>query len=344
MKLQLLDVLLGLTAILSLATETPPTAQGDAHFVDTSSGRFSNPLCGLNCVTADPWIQMVGNATDHIYYWVYTSQPLQMRNASTLAGLRNATPMHIWPGKHGLWAPELHYWPSPYNSWFIYVVAVGEGIQVLRSISGQPQGPYEDKGIVTENAIDPNVLHHPNGKKYLLVKGDRMLLTELDSPWTTTGPSLELPLLKCTRPGKEQWYEAPATWVRADMIWLMYSRCNTGPDYELMLAYCNAAEDVMNEACWHHFSEGPVIVGNGGDDRGPGHNGWFSSPDGTQTWIVYHGTAVNETGRSSRVMQIPFDESGWPHIPQPPPIKEYLTEPSSSSAAPLHGFTSEALV
>merc|ERR1712203_696189 len=156
-----------------------------------------------------------------------------------------------------------------------------------------------------------------------------MLITELDSPWTTTGPSLELPLLRCTRPQHEQWYEAPATWVREGTIWLMYSRCNTGPDYEMMLAYCKTYDDVMDTSSWHHFSQEPVIVDNGGDDTGPGHNGWFSSPDGSQTWIVYHGTAVNETGRSSRVMQIPFDGDGNPMISEPPSIDKALREPSA---------------
>jgi hypothetical protein len=94
---------------------------------------------------------------------------------------------------------------------------------------------------------------------------------------------------------------------------------NTGPDYEMMLAYCKAGDDVMSNASWAHYSEKPVVVGNGVDDSGPGHNGWFSSPDGThvgsyahshttshtlphshthtdlQTWVVYHGTAANES-------------------------------------------------
>ena len=152
--------------------------------------------------------------------------------------------------------------------------------------------------------------------------------TELANAWTTTGASLELPLLQCTLPKLEQWYEAPATYVRGDRIWLMYSRCNTGPDYQLMLAYCDVKDDVMMAASWKHFSTEPVIVGNGRDCTGPGHNGWFSSPDGTETWLVYHGTAVGERGRSSRAMRIPFNSSGWPVIPKPPPITEKLREPS----------------
>ena len=186
---------------------------------------------------------------------------------------------------------------------------------------------------MVDDAIDPNVLHHPSGRKYLLVKGDRMWLQELHTPWNTTGPRLELPLLKCTKQGKEQWYEAPATWVRQGTIWLMYSRCNTGPDYELMLAYCRTTDDVMASSSWRHFSTEPVIVGNGDDCTGPGHSGWFSSPEGEETWIVYHGTSasLNETGRSSRALRIRFNESGWPQIPKhTPPISQPLPEPSSS--------------
>ena len=95
---------------------------------DDTAGTFSNPLCGLGCDTvcgADPWIQMVGNATHHAYYWVFTSMPpLKMRKAATLAGLHSAPSVAVWsgPSRRGFWAPELHYWPAPYKTWYIYVV------------------------------------------------------------------------------------------------------------------------------------------------------------------------------------------------------------------------------
>lgn len=38
-------------------------------------------------------------------------------------------------------------------------------------------------------------------------------------------------------------------------------------------------------ASW--IKSGPVFTSADGD-YGPGHNGWFLSPDGTETWIVYH--------------------------------------------------------
>lgn len=269
------------------------------------------------------------------YFWVYTSMPLTMRTASTLAGLHNAVPRSVWnvSSSKGYWAPELHYWGAPYRTWFIYTVYDGRQIQVLRSHTGLADGPFQDAGFVTNagndsaGAIDPNVLHHPSGKKYLLVKGERMWLTELTKPWETIGPSLQLPCIKCPLPGN-QWYEAPATWVKGDKIWLMYSRCNTGPHYEIMLAYCDTNDDVMEVSSWHHFSDEPVVRGNGGDTTGPGHSGWFSSPSGGQTWIVYHGTAVGESGRSSRVMEIPFNSTGWPVFPPTlPPLGKELPEP-----------------
>jgi hypothetical protein len=80
------------------------------------------------------------------------------------------------------------------HTWLIYVVAVGSPskIQVLQSSSGRPDGPYTDKGFVASDAIDPDVLlHHPDGKKHLVAKADRMTSTELDSPWSTTGVSLD---------------------------------------------------------------------------------------------------------------------------------------------------------
>lgn len=116
-------------------------------------GDFTNPLCGLNCDTPDPWIQMVGNSSSHRYWWLYTSNPLQMRSASTLRDLATAVPTEVWRGDDGLWAPELHFWPAPYETWFIYCVNIGNDsvpyrIQVLESTSGSPAGPYKDRGFV----------------------------------------------------------------------------------------------------------------------------------------------------------------------------------------------------
>ena len=91
---------------------------------------------------------------------------------------------------------------------------------------------------------------------------------------------------------------------------------------------CDVDDGVTQAGSWRHFNGGkPVIIGNGGDDRGPGHNGWFSSPTGSETWIVYHGTAANESARSSRAMRIPFNGSGWPVVPRPPPLGARLAEP-----------------
>lgn len=154
-----------------------------------------------------------------------------------------------------------------------------------------------------------------------------MTLTRLVTPWTVGGASVDLPLIKCPLQ-QNQWYEAPATWVVGNTIWLMYSRCNTGPNYELMLAYCNTTDDVLNASSWHMFKQDPVIVGNGGDDTGPGHNGWFYSPDRAETWIVYHGT-VGEQGRSSRAMRVRFDSAGQPSFDVPPPIGQQIPEPST---------------
>ena len=291
---------------------------------------FSNPLCGLNCDTPDPWIQMVGNASHHYYYWMYTHTPLVARRSTTLAGLREAPATVVWDGGGGdvgigFWAPELHYWPAGAwgpGRWYVYHVSNGSRVGVLEgarapSAAAVPTngelGPFTSRGFVADG-IDPNVLHHPSGRKFLAWKGERMFLAELASPWQLVAGAapLELPLRKCEKPGVEQWYEAPATWVQAGRVWLMYSRCNTGPDYELMLAYADVASDPLRADSWRHFSDRPVIVGNGGDDTGPGHSGWFASPDGAQTWLVYHGTAIGERGRSSRAMRLPFNSSGWP--------------------------------
>ena len=53
---------------------------------------------------------------------------------------------------------------------------------------------------------------------------------------------------------------------------------------------------------------------------GPGHCSFFESPDGTETWIAYHGMATPDAGVDARFMyiqKIDFDENGVPVLDQP---------------------------
>jgi len=75
--------------------------------------------------------------------------------------------------------------------------------------------------------------------------------------------------------------------------------CSAGhcptPDYKLGMLTYNGTGDPLDSASWVK-SPNPVFQrSNANGVYGPGHNGFFKSPDGTEDWIVYHahfGTAV----------------------------------------------------
>lgn len=70
----------------------------------------------------------------------------------------NGDPMDNW--FRAVWAPELHYIESVGN-WFIVAClndsACGKGSFILRSMTGRPEGPYENIEANTEGPVFPNI-------------------------------------------------------------------------------------------------------------------------------------------------------------------------------------------
>ncbi len=65
---------------------------------------------------------------------------------------------------------------------------------------------------------------------------------------------------------------------------------------------------------------------------GPGHNGFFRSPDGTEDWIVYHAKTnsfYTYKGRETRAQKITWSAYGTPNFGEPMPLSAVLDEPSS---------------
>jgi GH43 family beta-xylosidase len=67
----------------------------------------------------------------------------------------------------------------------------------------------------------------------------------------------------------------------------------------------------------------------------PGHNGFFTSPDGTENWIVYHANDSAGGGcdmnRSTRVQKCTWNADGTPNLGTPVRTGVKLTAPSGES-------------
>ena len=75
---------------------------------------------------------------------------------------------------------------------------------------------------------------------------------------------------------------------------------------------------------------------------GPGHNGFFKSPDGTEDWIVYHGkttAAYTYACRTTRAQKITWNADGTPNFGRPSAAGATRTCPRVTPAPPTTGST-----
>lgn len=305
-------------------------------------GALSNPLRHDG---ADPWIQYHNG-----YYYMSSTtwnSTVTMRRATTLAGLASARDQVVWDDAGvasrccSHWAPEFHriggVWYLTYTSGNSQTNFDGQKIHVLRSTSGTPMGPYEFMGTPMPNRwnIDSSYLEH-NGVLYMLfsewIGADQTVrIVRMTNPWTTTGSpaTISAPTHSWEIQGGRT-NEGAAILKHNGRTFMSFSAssCNTA-DYKIGLMELTGS-DPMNRSHWTKASTPAMQQGNG--VYGPGHNGFFKSPDGTEDWIVYHGNPKSTDGcgatRQTRVQKVTYNSSGWPVFGAPVPAGRVQTPPS----------------
>src|SRR5690606_35811786 len=135
-----------------------------------------------------------------------------------------------------------------------------------------------------------------------------MFIAPMSNPWTLSGPRVMIaqPDYDWERVGLNV-NEGPVALYHDDRIFIIYSasHCAT-PDYKLgMLAYNGG--DPLRPASWEKHPEPVFQRSDENGVFGPGHNGFFQSPDGTEDWIVYHANNSPQggcdDGRTTRVQR-----------------------------------------
>lgn len=320
---------LGLSACSSQQETTPSVKQ------ELQKGSFTNPLFPNG---ADPWLEYwQGN-----YYLTTTTwtSELVMRKSPTLAGLATATPVNVWSATDpqrccNFWAFEFHRLKGPNGyRWYMMYTAGQDGtldhqhLNVLESAGDDPMGPYEYKGALMPEVwnIDGNYLQLED-QLYLIYsqwQGDeqRNIITEMDTPWSIKPGS---PQVVLTRPELDWEISGRKVTEGAEILqhngrtFMTYSGsyCDT-PDYKLGLLEL-VGDDPMDPSDWKKFDQ-PVF------ERtetvfGPGHNGFFTSPDGTEDWLVYHANDLETQGcgasRSLRAQKFSWNDDGTPFFGNP---------------------------
>ncbi|RMI43258.1 glycoside hydrolase family 43 protein [Streptomyces triticirhizae] len=317
----------------------PAGASQEAPDDPAPTAAFSNPIVAEN--GADPWIvQHEGR-----YYHLGTTwaSHWEMRVADTLGGLGNAEPVTVYTENDpsrccNFWAPELHRLQGPDGPrWYLtYSAGVAENIDhqhvhVLESAGDDPLGPYTHRGQIDPHGdnrwmIDSSYLTMPDGRLYLLYSfweggTQNLYVAPLTNPWTPAAPGVRIstPTHAWEQQGGSV-NEGPVILRHDGRTFLVYSasHCDT-PDYKLGML--ELVGDPMDPAGWVKHPEPILQRDDAAGVYGPGHNGFFTSPDGSETWIVYHANSSPSDGcsgtRTSRAQPVRWNADGTPNLGTP---------------------------
>jgi GH43 family beta-xylosidase len=349
-------LVVALTLLVALIAATQP--------VSAAEGRpYTNPLKSTK--GADPWLEYYNGD----YYLVTTTFTgvLGIRKAPTLAGLATAPTVQVWsdttPTRNtNIWAPELHLVDG---RWYLYYSAGQSGVaccdsqrtHVLQSAGSDPLGPYTYKGSLTGSnlapggwLIDASLLRH-DGKLYLVGSGfvnggtQSLVIAPLSNPYTladSTFTVISSPTLSWETSGQPV-NEGPEPLYHDGRTFLTYSAsfCGT-PDYKLGQLELTGT-DPLNPASWTK-KQTPVFQRSDANSvYGPGHNGFFTSPDGTENWIVYHANSSANggcgNGRTTRAQKFTWNADGTPNFGTPVALGTTLPGPSGETATTPTAYT-----
>ncbi|WP_457030020.1 family 43 glycosylhydrolase [Kitasatospora sp. P5_F3] len=339
-------LVVALLALLgSTLAERPATA---------AAGRaYTNPVKSQK--GADPWLEYYnGN-----YYLVTTSwsSEITMRKSPTLAGLSTAPSVQIFKDTNtnrccNIWAPEIHFLNG---RWYLYYVA-GQGIadynstqrlHVAESVGTDPMGPYSFKNDLAAPGsdtwlIDASVLK-VGSALYLLGSAfgggtQNLVIAPMSNPYTVSGALsvISTPTYSWEKSGAAV-NEGPEPLYHNGKTFIVYSGsyCTT-PDYKLGQLELTGSNPLLASS-WTKKST-PVFQRNDAAGvYGPGHNGFFKSPDGTEDWIVYHANNSASGGcdnnRTTRAQKFSWNADGTPNFGVPVGTGVTPAGPSGETAA-----------
>jgi GH43 family beta-xylosidase len=301
---------------------------------------FANPIQR----GADPWMTYFRGR-----YYLTTSQGdcIRMWSGRTISELASTDAVTLWKDSDPtrcaqMWAAEFHRIGA---RWYMYYTAsdgvdANHRIYALESEGDDPLGPYTFKSQMTPFwAIDPGLLVLPDGDLYFMWtgahNGNSLYIARMDDPWTMCGDGVLISTAqhdweKCGFPVNE----APEILQRDGRIFLVYSASDTGtPDYCLGMLAADASSDLLAPESWVKWPDPVFRRNDAAGVFGPGHNGFFKSPDGQQDWLVYHAKTTAEytyAGRTTRVQPFTWREDGLPDLGSPISLDDAQSEPSGT--------------
>ena len=323
-----------------------------------AAGTFHNPLLPSG---PDPWVVTHGG---FYYYMNTTGRNLTVWKTRNITDLAHAEKKVVWtppaegPYSKEIWAPELHRMDG---AWYIYFAAdAGKNeshrIYVIENKAEDPlEGEWTFKGKLADAtdrwAIDASVFED-GGQKYMVWSGwegdsdgeQRIYLAHMKNPWTIDSRRvlLSYPQYPWERVGDllnrpamphVNVNEGPEILKHGNDIFLVYSGSACWTDYyELGVVRARLGANLMDPASWTKFDHAFFKQNREGEVFGPGHNGFFKSPDGKQDWIIYHANAKSQQGcgqfRSPRIQPFTWNSDGTPNFGEPVSTDTAIQKPS----------------
>jgi GH43 family beta-xylosidase len=305
---------------------------------------FTNPIKKTD--GSDPFMVY------HEGYYYLTSTTwsnIQITRATTINGLKTASPKVIWTDSTAsrccnVWAPEIH-WQSSTNSWYIYYSAGTSGtfdnqhIHVLKGSSNiiwDSSWSYAGRIAIPNRdvwSIDSTILVLGTTRYLVYSSWDGsnqcLWIAQMTSP-TTVGNAVKIstPTYDWEKVGANV-NEGPAALYHGGRTWIVYSASNcAGTGYKLGRLELTGSNP-LSASSWTKYSQ-PIFQSANGQYQ-PGHNGLFLSPSGNQIWNVYHANSVTpgtcDGNRYTAVQPVNWNSDGTPNFGSPDSLSTSLSEP-----------------
>ena len=268
---------------------------------------ITNPATATSC--PDPFVKYV----DGYYYAMFTEATrLVLYRSKNLSTITTDEYRVVYNGgnnviKSDIWAPEF-YFDSLNNKWYIYsngTLTPGdyttERLFCLESDTASLWSDYHFKGLLDADnyCIDASPYYNKyTGELYLTyvsVGGgyNRIDIAKMDNPWTINSQSktaVSVPQYDWEQKvGKIN--EGGCFVEQGGKLYLAFS-ANSGDRKEycvgLMEFTGDFKKDGLNDKAKWVKLDRPLLK-SGGGIYCTGHNSFFTSPDGSELWIAYHG-------------------------------------------------------
>ena len=323
---------LSLKADLNYINITP---EGEGGFMHV----FTNPIAPRG---NDPWLIF---HEGYYYYCLSDLGGICVAKIKNIYDLDKAEKIRIWAPPANtvyskeLWAPELHYLNG---EWFIYFAAddgknENHRMYVLKGASQNPLDEFEFMGQIKDSsnkwAIDGTVMQY-NNKLYFIwsgwmgnVDGSQLLyLAEMSDPCKISSDRIKISVPEKSWEKKGMpLNEGPVALEHNGVMHIVYSASGSWTDDYCLGLLTLKGNDPLDPVSWEKSAQ-PILTKS---DKvfGPGHCSFTTSPDGKDTWVVYHANPVSGTGwagRTAWTQPVSWDENNYPVIGLPPNPGEEL--------------------